>query len=48
MANEDGDSRQVNRLLERTRTLLETAVLLEERRIALRARIEDASRLASR
>lgn len=48
MAHEDGDPRQVNRLLQRTRTLLETAIIPEERRIALRARIEDASRLASR
>lgn len=48
MANEDGDPRQVNRLLQRTRSLLESAILPEERRVALRARIEDASRVATR
>jgi hypothetical protein len=48
IANVDGDPRQVNRLLQRTRTLIETAVVPEERRLALQARIDRASRLASR
>lgn len=48
MAREGGDPRQVNRLLQRSRTLLETAVIPEPRRIALWVRINAMASVASR
>jgi hypothetical protein len=48
MSHEGRDARQTNRLLQRTRSLLETAVIPEEQRIALRARLDSAARVASR
>ena len=47
MAAADGDLRQVNRLVQRTRSLLDSAQIPDDIRAALRARVEEAVRLAS-
>jgi hypothetical protein len=48
LAHADGDPHQTNRLLDRSRSLLESAILPEDRRLALRARVDSAARLATR
>jgi hypothetical protein len=47
MAAADGDLRQVNRLVQRTRSLLDSAQIPDDTRMALRTRVEEAARLAS-
>ena len=48
MAAAHGDERQVARLVQRTRSLLDTAQIPEDVRTALRARVEETAGLASR
>lgn len=48
MAVTDGDARETTRLLQRTRSLLDSAPIADEVRLALRLRMDDAARLASR